>query len=200
MNVTMTKVINTIVISEHPELTEKLRETLQDTDYRIVFEGKSLQELLTLKLDLEPELLIAIMDTSDTQVMNKFKVINEQFPLPIVIFTHDGRDEAIEQAIEAGISAYIVDGFRKDRVPAIIRTAMVRFRQTQDIQKQLKELRTSLADRKVINKAKGLIMQQRQCSEEEAYQLLRTSAMNQNIRLVKLARNILDAADLLGKG
>jgi response regulator NasT len=189
--------INTIVISEQPQTAAKLMAVLNDSDYKVIFEGSSLQQLLTLKWSVEPELIIAVMETSDSQVLSKFKVINEQFPLPIVIFTHDDRDDAIEQAIEAGVSAYIVDGFREDRVQPILRTAMARFRQYRSMQKQLQELRTSLADRKIIDRAKGLIMQQRQCSEDEAYRLLRTSAMNQNMRLAVLAQNILATADLL---
>lgn len=192
-----TTLINTIVISEQPQTAAKLMAVLNDSDYKVIFEGSSLQQLLTLKWSVEPELIIAVMETSDSQVLSKFKVINEQFPLPIVIFTHDDRDDAIEQAIEAGVSAYIVDGFREDRVQPILRTAMARFRQYRSMQKQLQELRTSLADRKIIDRAKGLIMQQRQCSEDEAYRLLRTSAMNQNMRLAVLAQNILATADLL---
>jgi response regulator NasT len=189
--------INTIVISEQPEVTAKLNTALAETDYKIIFEGSTLHELLSLNWQVEPELIIAVLNTSDSQVLSKFKVINEQFPLPIVIFTHDDRDDAIEQAIQAGVSAYIVDGFREDRVLPILRTAIARFRQYQSMQKHIKELKTSLADRKVIDKAKGLIMEQRHCSEDEAYRLLRTSAMNQNMRLAQLAQNILATASLL---
>jgi response regulator NasT len=189
--------INTIVISEQPDVTSKLSATLADTDYKIIFEGTTLQELLSLNWQVEPDLIIAVLKTSDTQVLSKFKVINEQFPLPIVIFTHDDRDDAIEQAIQAGVSAYIVDGFREDRVLPILRTAIARFQQYQSMQKHIKELKTSLADRKVIDKAKGLIMEQRNCTEDEAYRLLRTSAMNQNMRLAQLAQNILATASLL---
>lgn len=192
-----THVINTIVISEQAVLTKKLTEVLSETDYKIIFEGDTLQQLLSLKWSVEPDLIIAIMNTSDNQVLNKFKVINEQFPLPIVIFTHDDRDDAIEQAIDAGVSAYIVDGFREDRVQPILRTALARFKQYQSMQKQLKDLKTSLADRKVIDRAKGLIMEQRHCTEDEAYRLLRSSAMNQNMRLAQLAQNILATANLL---
>lgn len=189
--------INTIVISEQPDVSAKLNTTLAETDYKIIFEGSTLQQLLSLNWQVEPDLIIAVLNTSDSQVLSKFKVINEQFPLPIVIFTHDDRDDAIEQAIQAGVSAYIVDGFREDRVLPILRTAIVRFRQYQSMQKHIKELKTSLADRKVIDKAKGLIMEQRNCSEDEAYRLLRTSAMNQNMRLAQLAQNILATASLL---
>lgn len=194
---TTTKQINTILISEQPLVSTQLHQALKDSDYNIMFEGSTLKELLSLKLADEPELIIAVMDTSDSQILAKFKIINEQFPLPIVIFTRDDRDDAIEQAIQAGVSAYIVDGFSEARIQPILRTAMARFKQFQAMQKQVNDLKTSLADRKVIDRAKGLIMEQRKCSENEAYSLLRTSAMNQNMRLGQLAHNILATADLL---
>jgi response regulator NasT len=73
----------------------------------------------------------------------------------------------------------------------------MRFKQNQSVQAELNNLRTTLADRKVIDRAKGMIMAQRACTEDEAYKLLRTTAMNQNIRLAALAQNIIDAAQLL---
>jgi response regulator NasT len=195
MNATST--INTILISDEPEVSEKLSAALADTDYNIMFEASTLQQLLSLQWQVEPELIIAVFSTSDSQTLSKFKVINEQFPMPVVIFTRDDRDDAIEQAIQAGVSAYIVDGFREDRVLPILRTAIARFQQYQSMQQHIKELKTTLADRKIIDKAKGLIMQQRNCTEDEAYRLLRTSAMNQNMRLAQLAQNLLATASLL---
>jgi response regulator NasT len=194
---TVTKTINTVVISEFTEFMNTLQKVFENTDYNVIFEATNLQQLLNLKWTIEPDLIIAIMNTSDSQLLSKFKIINERFPLPIVIFTHDDRDEAIEEAIEAGVSAYIVDGFHENRIHAILRTAIARFKQVQSMQKQLKDLKTSLADRKIIDRAKGLIMEQRKCTENEAYSLMRTSAMNQNMRLGQLAQNILAAANLL---
>ena len=189
--------VNTVVISNEPEASAKLSATLADSDYKIIFEASTLQQLLSLRWQEEPQLIIALLSTSDSELLSKFKIINEQVPLPIVIFTHDHRDDAIEEAIQAGVSAYIVDGFREDRVLPILRTSIARFRQYQSMQNHIKELKTSLADRKVIDRAKGLIMEQRNCSEDEAYRLLRTSAMNQNMRLAQLAQNILATASLL---
>lgn len=190
--------INTIVISEEATKAASLNKALKNSDYQIIFEAGTIQQLLAMKWDEEPQLIIAILKTTDSDVLSKFKVIIEQFPLPIVIFTHDHREDAIEQAIDAGISAYIVDGFSEERLIPILKMASVRFNQYQTMLKQVEELRTSLADRKVIDRAKGLIMQERQCSEDEAYKMLRTSAMNQNMRLATLAQNILSTANLLG--
>jgi response regulator NasT len=189
--------IKTIIVSEQDEITTKINAVLDETEYKIIFQGSSIQQILSLKWHVEPDLIIAVMDTSDSQVLSKFQIINEQYPLPIVIFTHDDREDAIQQAIQAGVSAYIVDGFREDRVQPILRTAIARFKQMQAMQNHIKDLKTTLADRKIIDRAKGLIMAQRKCTEDEAYKLLRTSAMNQNMRLAQLAQNILNTANLL---
>jgi response regulator NasT len=189
--------INTIVISEEATKAASLKKALNESDYNIIFEAGTIQQLLAMKLEQEPQLIIAILESTDSDVLSKFKVIIEQVPLPIVIFTHDHREDAIEQAVEAGISAYIVDGFSEERLLPILKMGMARFKQYQGMLNKVEELRTSLADRKIIDRAKGLIMQQRQCSEDEAYKLLRTSAMNQNMRLAKLAQNILSTANLL---
>jgi response regulator NasT len=170
--------VKTILICENEEVGKTLNKVLEDTEYKIIFQGSSMQEILSLKWQVEPNLIIAVMESSDNQVLSKFQVINEQYPLPIVIFTHDDREDAIEQAIQAGVSAYIVDGFKENRVQPILRTAIARFNQMQTLQNHIKELKTTLADRKIIDRAKGLIMAQRQCTEDEAYKLLRSSAMN----------------------
>jgi len=189
--------INTIIISDDTQSSLLLKQVLPESDYKIIFEGALLQQLLSTPALANPELIIVVLESTDLAILGQLKIIHEQFPMPIVIFTNDDRDEAIEHAIDVGVSAYIVDGLSKNRIVAIVRTACLRFKQHQKIQKELYELKTTLADRKVIDRAKGLVMQQRQCTEDEAYKLLRTAAMKQNLRLSVLAQNIINTADLL---
>mgnify|MGYP003719306281 CR=1 FL=1 len=86
---TVTNTINTVVISEFTEFMNTLQRVFENTDYKVIFEATNLQQLLNLKWTIEPDLIIAIMNTSDSQLLSKFKIINERFPLPIVIFTYD---------------------------------------------------------------------------------------------------------------
>jgi len=189
--------VNTI-ISHDAKSSLLLKQVLAETDYKIIFEATVLQQLLASPDIVDPELIIVVSESTDLAILSQLKIIHQQFPMPIVIFTNDDSDEAIEHALEVGVSAYIVDGLSKKRILPIVRTACLRFKQHQKIQQELYELKTSLADRKVIDRAKGLIMQQRKCSEDEAYKLLRTAAMKQNLRLAVLAQNIINTADLLG--
>jgi response regulator NasT len=189
--------VNTILISEKSESNELLEKALSDHDYKLIFNGSNMQDLLHVDGLTDPQLIVINIDKPDSSLIQQLRVINQQYPLPIVIFTQDSRDDAIEHAIQAGVSAYVVDGLNENRILPILRTAQMRFKQNQSVQAELNNLRTTLADRKVIDRAKGMIMAQRACTEDEAYKLLRTTAMNQNIRLAALAQNIIDAAQLL---
>ena len=189
--------IQTVVISEFVGDLALFDAVLELSEYEIVYRGASIQDLLSMPTMSPPELIIVNINESDKKIVQQLKLINEQFPLPIVVFTKHDNDDAIDQFIDAGVSSYIVDGLSGHRVLSILKTAMVRFEQNLSIREELKSLRTNLADRKTIDKAKGIIMAQRQCSEDDAYTLLRTNAMSQNLRMAVLAKQIIETADLL---
>jgi response regulator NasT len=111
--------------------------------------------------------------------------------VPVVIFSNDARTEKIQAAIRAGVASYVVDGFRLDRMIPILETAISRHHEFQLIKQELNLAKSDLADRKLIDRAKGLVMAQRGCSESDAYHLLRKMAMNQKKRLADVAHDIL---------
>ena len=189
--------VNTIVVCDETKSYNLIEQVLMPSGYDIVFHGASLQQLLQNAVIKSPQLIIISMATAGSALIEQLKILNQQYPLPIVIFTQDDSDETIEHAINAGVSAYVVDGLKENRILPILRTAMARFEQHQSMQQELDDLKTTLVERKIIDRAKGLLMAQRNCSEEEAYKLLRTTAMNQNIRLAALAQSIVDTASLL---
>jgi response regulator NasT len=189
--------VNAIVVCDESKSYDLIEQVLMPSGYDIVFHGTSLQQLLQNAVIKDPQLIIISIMSAYDGLIEQLKIINQQYPLPIVIFTQDDSDDTIEHAINAGVSAYVVDGLLENRVLPILRTAMARFDQHQSMRQELDDLKTTLAERKVIDRAKGLLMQQRQCSEDEAYKLLRTTAMNQNIRLASLAQQIIDTASLL---
>ncbi len=189
--------INTVIVSESAESLALLKNVLKQSNYEIIFCGFSVPALLADSELGQPDLIVISINKPDALLIQQLKTINEQYPLPIVVFTKSDSDNAIEQFIEAGVSAYIVDGLSQHRVLAILKTATARFQQNLRIHEEITALKSNLADRKIIDRAKGIIMAQRQCSEQEAYTLLRTNAMTQNTRLAALAKNIVDTASLL---
>jgi len=193
----MPKILNTVVISDTPDMTQLLKSVLVSSSYKVIFESHDLSQPLKAQWLIEPDLMIVIMEKTNISMLKQLKIINQQYPLPMVIFTQEDVEDGVELAIEAGINAYIVDGMTPNRILPILKTACVRFTKQQETQKQIEDLRTSLADRKIIDRAKGLIMEQRNCSENEAYTMLRTSAMKQNLRMAVLSQNIIESALLL---
>jgi response regulator NasT len=116
---------------------------------------------------------------------------------PVAMFVDNSDRSAIEAAIDAGVGAYVVDGLRKERVQAIVDTTISRFRAFEKLRVELDETRQQLADRKAIEKAKGLLMKQRGMNEAEAYELLRKAAMDNNQRIAQIAQSVITAAGLL---
>jgi response regulator NasT len=116
---------------------------------------------------------------------------------PIAMFVDRSDTAMIEAAIDAGVSAYVVDGLRKERVKAIVDMAISRFNLFERMRTDLAAARTELADRKVIDRAKGILMKTRRIPEEEAFAMLRKTAMNQGRKLAEVAQSVVTAASLL---
>ncbi len=167
------------------------KHAFESTEYKVIFESHRLDNQAYSKWMIEPDVLVVIKNKIDVDTLTQIKTINEQYPLPIIVFTRSDSNQLIDQVIDSGISSFIVDGLHENRIISILKTAQVRFNREQQLLKQLDNLRTNLADRKIIDRAKGIIMEQRQCSEAEAYKLLRTSAMKQNLKLATLSQTIL---------
>ncbi len=145
---------------------------------------------------LQPDLII--VDEQSDAALQRVVAATANARRPIVCFTEDDDRQKMNAAIRAGVSAYVVQGLSADRVKAVLDVALTRFRVEQELRDELEETRNKLAERKVIERAKGLLMERLQCSEDEAYSKLRRLAMDKNLKLVELAQRMLDVADLLG--
>lgn len=117
--------------------------------------------------------------------------------LPLVIFAHDASDEAIARAMRAGAASYVVDGLSVDRIPAIMQVALARFELVASLRDELQQAQQKLAERKYVERAKGLLMKSRGLSEDEAYHTLRRMAMERNRRMGDVARSVIEMAELL---
>ena len=124
-------------------------------------------------------------------------MITRDDPRPIVMFTQDQDRTLMRAALEAGVSAYVVDGLSVERVRPIVEVALARFEQWQALRRELDQAQANLAERKVIERAKGIVMKQRGCTEDEAYAMLRKLAMSRNQRLAQVAESVVTMAELL---
>lgn len=188
---------HTLLVCDQPDLVDKISTALADSEFAIRQPLQSLSQLSISEHLSNMTMLIIAVERCDSDMMLMIELLLAEKPLPIVIFTQTYDPLSQQKAIQAGVAAYVVDGLQSNRLLPLLQLATIRFAQQRSLLEQVDTLRTQLAERKVIDRAKGLLMQQRQCSEDEAYKLLRTTAMNKNMRLAMLAQQVLSTANLL---
>lgn len=147
---------------------------------------------------LQPDLIIIDAESDARDVLEHIVIATRDERRPIVLFTEDGATASIDAAMAAGVSAYIVAGLQAERILPVLNVALARFRQEEKLRAELSESRHKLLERKVIERAKGLLMTHHGLTEEQAYQRLRSMAMNKKLKLADIAQRILDVEDLLG--
>ncbi len=147
---------------------------------------------------LQPDMIIIDAESDARDVLEHIVIATRDERRPIVLFTEDDTTSSMDAAMAAGVSAYIVAGLHAERIKPVLNVALARFKQEQKLWAELSDTKHKLAERKVIERAKGLLMAHHQLSEEQSYQKLRSMAMNKNLKLSEIAQRILDVEDLLG--
>ena len=145
----------------------------------------------------DPEVVIIDMESPDRDTLESLESVQSSAPRPIVMFTQDDDGRTITRATRAGVSAYVVDGISQKRVRPILDAAIERFQRFQSLSRELADARAELEQRKIVDRAKGILMQRRGISEDQAYKAMRNLAMSRNKRLVDIADGIISAAELL---
>ena len=147
---------------------------------------------------LQPDMIIVDAESDARDVLEHIVIATRDERRPIVMFTESEDTESMEAAMAAGVSAYIVAGLQGDRIKPVLQVALARFKREQKLLDELSDTKSKLAERKVIERAKGLLMERQRFTEDQAYQKLRGMAMSKNLKLSEVAQRILDAEDLLG--
>lgn len=156
-------------------------------------------DLLRMIEDLQPDVIIIDCESPDRDTIESLRSVARHNPKPIVMFVEDGDGELAKEAVRAGVSAYIVDGLSPQRVQPVIDIAIERFKLVDGLQKELIKSKADLAARKVIEKAKGILMEKRGMSENAAYEAMRSMAMKQGKPLKDVAETIISVMSLLGE-
>lgn len=143
------------------------------------------------------DVIVCDLDHASRDAIDSMRALNRSEPRPVVMFVDRTDPGALAAALEAGVAAYVVEGLQPGRVRAVIDVAVARFQAHQALRAELAEARSALSERKVVERAKGLLMQSRRMSEEEAYRALRRLAMDQGKRLAEVAENVISMAKLL---
>jgi response regulator NasT len=175
-------------------LEEGLREAGHD---RVTIIGE-MTHLVRRIVEADPDVIFIDLENPNRDALEQMFQVSRTVRRPIAMFVDKADTSAIEAAIDAGVSTYIVDGLRKERVKPILDVTITRFNAFNRLRNELDQARQALEERKIIDKAKGILMKSRNISEEEAYALLRSTAMSENRRLVDVAHGLVTAARLLG--
>ncbi|OVE47475.1 ANTAR domain-containing response regulator [Chromobacterium violaceum] len=175
----------------------QLREAFASAGYRAIAQADGAAELLRLAESQRPDVIIVDTESPTRDTLEQLALMDRAAPRPVVMFAGHGGLPAIQAAVRAGVTAYIVDHVSAERLAPIIDMARVKFEEDARLKRKLAEMEQRLADRKLIERAKGILMRRRQLDEEEAYALLRRQAMKSGLRLAELSRQLIHASELL---
>ena len=189
--------LRVLLIDHTPGRLAILEQALTDIGHQVVAKITTSEDLFAKVREVQPDAIIIDLESPDRDTLEHMRVISRDQPRPVVMFADDDDSGTIQQAIAAGVSAYVVDGLSPKRIKPLLDVAIARFREYQALRNELEKARNSLAERKVVDRAKGLLMKQKGYSEEEAYQALRKTAMDNNQRVADVARTVIALADLL---
>jgi response regulator NasT len=189
--------LKVMIVDDVVERAEVLRDALVRAGHEVIAYMPSTFDLHRQVSALKPDIVIIDTDSPDRDTLENICVVSRDEPRPVVMFTHDGDGEKIRAATQAGVSAYVVDGMSGERIGPIIEAAVARFEQFHALKRELDDIEEKLADRKVIERAKGILMKTRNLSEDAAYSALRKQAMESNARLADVSRQLIAVAGLL---
>ena len=186
-----------LVIDEDPVRAAILKEGLSDAGHLRVEWIADTSNLYMRITALDPDVVLIDLENPNRDVLEQMFQVSREVKRPIAMFVDQSDTAMITASVDAGVSAYIVDGLKKERIKSILDMTISRFNAFSRLQQELDETKTQLEERKIIDRAKGILMKQKGIGEEEAYALLRKNAMNQKKKIAEVAVSLVSAADLL---
>lgn len=187
-----------LIVDENRLRASIIEEGLRDAGHSGVTIVDVLDGVMRRVVEIDPDVIVMDIENPSRDALESLFHVSRAAARPVAMFVDQSDASTIEAAVEAGVSAYVVDGLRKDRVKTIVDLAISRFNAYSRLRVELDNTRQQLEERKYVDRAKGLLMKLRGLSEEEAYQLLRRTAMNENRRLVEVAHSVITAASMFG--
>lgn len=186
-----------LVIDENAVRAAIIEEGLREAGHVHVTVAHEVHGIARTIETLAPDVIIIDIENPNRDMMEHLFQLTRSVSRPIAMFVDRSDTASIEAAVDAGVSAYIVDGLRKERVKPILDMAVSRFNAFSRLRRELADARTALEERKVIERAKGILMKMRGLSEEEAFTLMRQTAMNEKKRLADIAQSVVTAAGMM---
>jgi two-component system, response regulator / RNA-binding antiterminator len=186
-----------VLVDENPLRAAILTDGLREAGYTQVTRIEQQNNLLSRLYGLDPDVIVIDLENPSRDVLAQMFQVSRAVRRPIAMFVDQSDATAIEAAVDAGVSAYIVDGLKKERIKNILDLCISRFNAFSRLQDELDRTKSALNERKLIDRAKGILMKVRNIDEAEAYALLRKTAMNENKKIVDVAQSVVTASELL---
>lgn len=185
-----------VIVDENPVRAVILDEGLREAGFTDVERIGETRNLLKRIYALDPDVILIDLENPSRDTLEQMFQMSRAVRRPIAMFVDQSDAASIEASVEAGVSAYIVDGLKKERVKPILELCVSRFRAFSKLRDELERAKSDLDERKSIERAKGILMQAKKLTEDEAYKMMRSVAMRENKKLVDIARSVITAAEM----
>ncbi len=189
--------LSILIIDENRLRASVIEAGLRDAGYNNLTVVHDVAGIARRIADIAPDVIVISLENPNRDMLENMFQLSRAVQRPIAMFVDRSDQAAIEAAVEAGVSAYVVDGLKRERVKPILDMAISRFNAFSRMTRELEEARSELENRKLIDRAKGILMATRGLSEADAYALLRKTAMNQNRKISEIAESLITASGLL---
>ncbi|WP_158670799.1 ANTAR domain-containing response regulator [Bradyrhizobium guangdongense] len=186
-----------VIVDESPIRAAILEEGLREAGFTQVVHISEMQSLLARIYAVDPDIILIDLENPSRDVLEAMFQVSRAVKRPIAMFVDQSDSASIQASVEAGVSAYIVDGLKKERIKPILDLCVSRFNAFAKLQEELERTKSQLEDRKVIEKAKGILMRVKGLNEDEAYVLLRSTAMREKKKIGEIAQSIITASEML---
>ncbi len=187
-----------VIVDESPIRSVILEEGLREAGFKHVERIGEMHNLLKRIYAIDPDVILIDLENPSRDTLEQMFQVSRAVRRPIAMFVDQSDAASIQASVDAGVSAYIVDGMKKERIKSILDLCISRFNAFSKLQDDLEQAKSDLDERKAIDRAKGILMKVKNLSEADAYKLMRGTAMRENKKIVDIARAIITAAELLG--
>ena len=185
-----------VIVDKNPIRAAILEDGLREAGHVQVVHIDETSHLLARIYTLDPDVILIDLENPSRDVLEQMFQVSRAVKRPVAMFVDQSDRASIEAAVDAGVSAYIVGGLRKERVQNILDLCISRFNSFAKLENELERARSALEDRKIIDRAKGILMKAKNLNEETAYALMRKTAMNENKKIAEVAQSVITAAEL----
>ena len=192
----MDPLLKIVIVDESPVRAAILEDGLREAGFSQVVHIEGTNNLLARVYAIDPDVILIDLANPSRDVLEQMFQVSRIVKRPIAMFVDQSDTASIQASVDAGVSAYIVDGLKKERMKHILDLCISRFNAFSRLEGELDRAKTALEDRKVIDRAKGILMKAKNLSEEQAYVLLRNTAMNEKKKIAEIAQSVITASEI----